>query len=61
MNMKAQVKMSSVDNADLSGLKKFFDNITSQVRRLLDLGVENRTYESLLCPIILKKLPNELK
>ena len=60
MNMKAQVKMSSVDNEDLSGLKKFFD-ITSQVRRLLDLGVESRTYESLLCPIILKKLPNELK
>ena len=60
MNMKAQVKISSVDNEDLSGLK-FFDNITSQVRRLLDLGVESQTYESLLCPIILKNLPNELK
>ena len=59
--MIALVKMSSVNNEDLSGLRKFFDDVTSHVRSLVNLGVERRTYGSLLCPIILEKLPNELR
>ena len=56
--MNALVKMSSVDNEDLNGLRKFFDDVTSHMR---SLGVESQTYESLLCPIILEKLPNKLR
>ena len=59
--MIALVKMISVNNDDLSGLRKFFDDVTSHVRSLVNLGVERRTYGSLLCPIILEKLPNELR
>ena len=59
--MIALVKMSSVNNEDLSGLRKFFDDVTSHVRSLVNLGVERRTYGSLLCSIILEKLPNELR
>ena len=55
--MNALVKMSSVNNKDLSGLRKFFDDVTSHVRSLTNLVVESRTYGSLLCPIILEKLP----
>ena len=58
-HMNALVKMSSVDNEDLSGLRKFFDEVTSHVRSLVNLGVESRTYGSLLCPIILEEVPNE--
>ena len=42
-------------------MRKFFDDVTSHVRSLVNLGVESRTYGSLLCPIILEKLPNELR
>ena len=38
------VKISSVDNEDLSGLRKFFNDVTSHMRSLADLGVESRTY-----------------
>ena len=52
-HMNALVKMSSVDNEDLCGLRKFFDDVISYFRSLVNLGVENRTYELLLCRIIL--------
>ena len=55
------VKISSVDNEDLSGLRKFFNDVTSHMRSLADLGVESRTYRSLLCSTILAKLANELR
>ena len=60
-HMNTLVKISSVDNEELSGLRKFFDDVTSRVKNLVNLGVESRTYGSLLCPIILEKLPNELR
>ena len=60
-NMNAPVKMSSIDNEDLNWrLRTFFDDATSHVRSLINLGVESWTYRSLLCPIILEKLPNKL-
>ena len=56
--MSALIKMSSVDDEDLSGLRKFFD-VTSHVRSLVNLGAESLTYGSSLCPVILEKLRNE--
>ena len=53
--------MSSVNNEYLGGLRKFFDEVTSHVRSLVNLAVERRTYGSLLCPITFEKLPNELR
>ena len=58
--MNALIKISSVHNEDLCGLRKLFDDVTSHVRSLVNLGVESRTYGLLLCPIILEKLSNEL-
>ena len=37
---------------DLTGLRKFFDNIDSHVRIVQGLGIENKNYGSLLAPII---------
>ena len=59
--MNALVKISSVNNEDLSGLRKIFDDVRSHVRSLVNLGVKTRTHGSLLCLIILGKLPNELR
>ena len=39
-HMNALVKMSSVENEDLCGLRKFFDDVTSHVRRLIWLILE---------------------
>ena len=58
-HMNALAKMRSVDNKDLSELRKHFDDVTSHVWSLVKL--ESRTYRSLLFPIILEKLPNELR
>ena len=60
-HMNALVKMSSVYNDNLSGLRKISDDIISHGRSLVNLGVESQTYGSLLCPVILEKLPNELR
>ena len=46
---------------DLTGLRKFFDNIESHVRSLQGLGIESKSYGSLLAPIILERLPDQLK
>ena len=46
---------------DLTGLRNFFDNIESHVRSLQGLGIESKSYGSLLAPIILDRLPQELK
>ena len=59
--MNALIKMSSVDDEDLSGLRKFFDNVISHGRSLVNLGAESLTYGSSLCPVILEKLRNELR
>ena len=60
-HINALVKMSSVDIEDLSGFRKFFDDVISHVRSMVNLGVESRTCRLLLCPIIPEKLPNELR
>ena len=60
-HMNALVIMITVNNKGLSGLRKFFDDVTSHLRSLVNLGVESGTYGPLLCSIILEKLPNELR
>ena len=59
-HMNAPVKMSSVDKEDLSGFRILFGDVTSHVRSLVNLRVENRTYGSILCLIILEKLWSEV-
>ena len=44
---------------DLTGLRKFFDNIESHLRSLQSLGIESKNYGSLLAPIILDRLPHQ--
>ena len=46
---------------DLTGFRKFFDNIESHVCSLQCLGIESKSYGYLLAPIILERLPHQLQ
>ena len=46
---------------NIRALRRLFDNISSHVHGLQSLGVEPRSYGSLLCPVLLTKLPAELQ
>lgn len=46
---------------DVQQLRTFYDNCESNIRALETLGVETDSYGSLLIPILLKKLPEELR
>ena len=46
---------------NIRALHRLFDNVSSHVRGLQSLGVEPRSYGSLLCPVLLTKLPAELQ
>ena len=39
----------------------YFDNVSSHVHSLQSLGAEHNSYGSLLCPVILTKLPAKLQ
>ena len=42
-------------------LRCLFDNVSSHIRSLQSLGVDPGSYGSLLCPVLLTKLPAELQ
>ena len=48
-------------DANKTGLRKLFDEIESNVRSLESLGVETNSYGLLLVPIIMNRLPHQLK
>ena len=60
-HMNTLVKLKPVINKDLNKLRKFYDQVNSPVRSLVNLGVKSSTYEALLCPVILEKVPSEIR
>ena len=60
MNKFKEIK--SVQNiTDINGLRELFDKLETNVRSLEAIGVQTETYEAILTPEILKKLPEELR
>ena len=51
----------SAPSADVQQLRKFHDSCESNIRALETLGVQTDSYGSLLIPILLKKLPEQLR
>lgn len=61
-HMEALVAMESVQSdGNVGVLRKIYDKNENHIRSLEALVVKADTYESLLCPKLLKKLPPELK
>ena len=48
-------------NNDIKGLRHLYDMLESNIRSLKGLGIESNSYGSLLCPVVINKLPNELR
>uniref|UniRef100_A0A1X7VKJ5 Uncharacterized protein n=1 Tax=Amphimedon queenslandica TaxID=400682 RepID=A0A1X7VKJ5_AMPQE len=46
---------------NLSGLRRLYDTVETNIRGLKSLGVERESYMTLLSPVILKKLPQDLR
>ena len=60
-HMEHLLKLPSIPSGDIRKLRELFDFIEAQIRALQALGVESTSYGSLLTPVILEKLPNEVK
>lgn len=61
-HMHELLKMKRVYNdRDLTALRRLYDDIESHVRSLNSLGIEGKDYGSLLNPIIMERLPHEIK
>ena len=58
--MESLLKISA-PSADVQQLRKFHDSCESNIRALETLGVQTNSYGSLLIPILLKKLPEQLR
>ena len=51
----------NVPPADTKNLRTFYDTREANIRHLEALGVKTETYGSLLIPILLKKIPEEIR
>ena len=60
-HMNALVKLPKVRNNDIRGLRKFYDDIESNIRSLSSLGIETITHGTLIATLILEKFPQEIK
>ena len=59
-HMQALVELKNPSNT-LSSLQSFYDSVESHVRSLQSLGTSQEMYGSMLVPIILTKLPTEVR
>ena len=60
-HMNALVKLPKVRNNDIRGLRKFYDDIESNIRSLSSLGIETIAHGTLIATLILEKFPQEIK
>lgn len=60
-HMTKLLNLNPVKNAsDVKALRYLYDNCEIQIRSLASMGVVSDTYGSLLCPILMKLIPEEM-
>ena len=59
--MDAMLSVGSVSCGDMKRLRSLFDQVSSNLRSLRSLGVGSEAYGSLLCRVLIRKLPPELQ
>ena len=60
--MDSLLKLPSVNSVEqLSKIREVYDKIEVNVRSLDSLGIKSETYGNLLSPIIMSKIPSELR
>ena len=60
-HMERLFKVRPVQTCELRALRGFYDYVTIQIRSLESLGIEANSFDSLLLPLLLAKLPENLK
>ena len=60
-HMDALLKLTAVSSHDVKGLRKTYDKIEAHVRGLQALDVPTSTYGSLLVPVLMSKIPEEIR
>ena len=61
-HMEALLQVEAVSSTlDVKALRQLFDTISSHVRSLSAMNVQEDSYSNLLCPVLIKKIPPELQ
>ena len=61
-HMDSMLNLESVVNAaDIKGIRQLYDEMEIHIRSLQSLGVSSESYGTLLVPVILNKIPEELR
>ena len=50
-----------MSSQNLTGMRQLYDTVETNIRGLKSLGVDRESYGTLLSPVILKKLPQDLR
>ena len=58
--MSTLVKFAKVQSDDLHALRKFCDDVESNVRSLRNLGIDSKSYGSLLSTLVIEKLSQDI-
>ena len=59
-HMSPLVKLWNVESDDLHGLQKYYKDGESNMQSLQNLGIESRSYGSVLSTMIIEKLPKKI-
>lgn len=60
-HMELLLKVDAVPDQNLKSLRRLYDTVESHIRSLKSLGVDSASYGALLCPVLLNKLPSDVR
>ncbi|XP_066923479.1 uncharacterized protein [Clytia hemisphaerica] len=60
-HVKKLLDLEFIDSKNVKGLRNLFDKIETEIRSLDSLGCDSTTYGTMLIPIIMEKLPQDIK
>jgi hypothetical protein len=60
-HMDALLKLQASTIGDIRSVRRLYGTIESHIRSLQALGVESKSYGSLLVPVIMNKIPEEMR
>ena len=60
-HMELLLKLDAVLDQNLRSLRRLYDSVESHIRSLKSLGIDSGSYGALLCPVLLNKLPPDVR
>ena len=59
-HVKKLLDLEFIDSKNVKGLRNLYDKIETEIRSLDSLGCDSTTYGTMLIPIIMEKLPQDI-